>query len=95
MSRKRANQLEQALARAARGETVEGPLDPLLHTARQLSTLADPPPPAPYKLAPGRQRFMAQAAVMRNRKGSRRGIAFVASAARFASGKMHGHHRGG
>lgn len=73
MSSKRANQLEQALERAARGETVEGPLNPLIQTAQRLSALAEPPPPAPHNLAPGRQRFLGQAAALRDRKTSRRG----------------------
>jgi len=87
MSNKRANRFEQALGETARGETVEGPLDQMMHTAQQLSTLADPPPPAPYKLAPGRQRFLSQAAVMRNRKASRKGHVFAfAGPARLVSG---------
>jgi uncharacterized membrane protein YgcG len=68
MSSKRANQLEQTLERAARGETVEGPLEPLIHTAQRLSTLGNPPPPPPYKLAPGRQRLLAHYAATRERK---------------------------
>lgn len=87
MSSKQANQLEQALEQAVRGEMVKGPIEPLVHTAQRLSTLAAPPPPAPYKLAPGRQRFLAQAAAMRHPKTSRKARFWpMTGAARLASG---------
>jgi hypothetical protein len=57
-----------ALQQAARGEKVEGPLAHLVETAQQVSVLSEPPPPPPNQLAPGRQRFLTEAARLRTAK---------------------------
>jgi hypothetical protein len=79
MSRREAERLEVALQAAARGETVEGPLTPLIQMAGQLAVLTEPAPPPPYGLQPGRQRFLAEAARRRDesfyRPGARASVA--------------------
>ena len=44
----------------------------LAHTARRLEALGEPPPPPPHRLAPGRQRLLAEAAQLRSAKIKRR-----------------------
>ena len=72
MGKREAEQFEQALQQAARGQSVEGQTAPLVHTARQVMTLSETPPPAPHGLQPGRQRFLAQAARLRAERLPRR-----------------------
>lgn len=62
---KDAEQLHESLQRAARGERIEGEMAPLVQTAQLASSLAEPPPPPPNQLAPGRQRFLTEAARVR------------------------------
>jgi hypothetical protein len=65
MEKQEAEQFEQALQQADQGEPVMGRLAPLVHTARQMMTLSETPPPPPHGLMPGRQRFLAEAARLR------------------------------
>jgi hypothetical protein len=62
MWRKKADQLEDSLRRAAQGTKIEGPLAPLIQMAQHVSTLGEEePPPPPHKLQPGRSRLLAEA----------------------------------
>ena len=72
MSRREAEQFEEKLQRAARGETVEEEWIPLIETAQQATMLAEPPPPPPHQLLLGRQRFLAEAARLRAGKAKPR-----------------------
>jgi len=65
MDKRDAEQFEKALQVADRGEPAEGRWTPLVHTARQVMTLSETPPPPPHGLMPGRQRFLAEAARLR------------------------------
>ncbi len=77
MSRREAERLEEALQRQTRGEPIEGRMVSLLDTTHRLRQLASSPPPAPRALAPGRQRFLAEAARLRASRAvqhERRGV---------------------
>lgn len=73
MSRQEAEQLEDALRQMALGGSMPGPAASLVQTARELSVLASPPPPAPLGLAPGRSKYLAEAARLRAKKASHPG----------------------
>jgi hypothetical protein len=68
----KAERFEEALQRAAQGETVEGPLAPLVEIARRATVLREPASPPPHRLSLGRQRFLAEAARIRAAKAQRR-----------------------
>jgi hypothetical protein len=72
MSRREAEQFEEMLRRGAEGKTVEPRLASLVETARRASTLAAPPPPPPHRLAPGRQRLLAEAVRLQAKKTKKR-----------------------
>ena len=65
MDKRQSNQCEECSQRASREEAVEDRLDPVVHTAQQVMILSETPPPPPHGLAPGRQRFLAEAARLR------------------------------
>ena len=65
MGRREAEGFEIALQRSAEGHAVEERWLPLIQTAQQAAVLAEPPLPPPQRLAPGRQRFLAEAARLR------------------------------
>jgi hypothetical protein len=65
MNNQKANQFETALQRAEQGQEVDEHLAPLVETAQLLSGLGDPVPAPPHRLAPGRQRLLAEAARLR------------------------------
>jgi hypothetical protein len=65
MTRREAEQFEDAWQRAGRGAAVQGPYASLVETARQVADLASPLPLPSQHLAPGRQRFLAEAARLR------------------------------
>lgn len=82
MSKREAEQFEEALQRADRGELVGGQMAGLVEVARTAAALAGPHPPPPHNLAPGRQRFLAEAARLRAREtgwrfGITRGTAMI------------------
>jgi hypothetical protein len=66
MSRREANRFEEALQMEAQGRAVDERLAPLVMVARKASILSEPPPAPPHRLSPGRQRFLAEAARLRN-----------------------------
>ncbi|MBN1135360.1 MAG: hypothetical protein JXM73_02180 [Anaerolineae bacterium] len=72
MDKREAKQCEQSLQQASRGEAVDSQLDPVVQTARQVMILSETPPPPPHGLAPGRQRFLAEAARLRAGRAPRR-----------------------
>ena len=84
MGKRKSEQFEQALQQAARGQSVEEHLTSLVHTAREVMTLSETPPPAPHGLQPGRQRFLAHAARLRTEGAPRRMV--PAWAPRLATG---------
>jgi hypothetical protein len=65
MSRRKAEQFEEALERTGQDEPMEGQLASLMQVSQRARTLADPPPAPPYRLSPGRQRLLAEAAHLR------------------------------
>jgi len=65
MDKREANQCERCSQQASRGEAAESRPDPVVQTAQQVMILAEVPPPPPHGLAPGRQRFLAEAARLR------------------------------
>jgi hypothetical protein len=74
MSRREADRFEEALQMEARGRAVDERLASLVEVARRASVLAAHPPPPPHRLAPGRQRFLAEAARLRNPSTNRRKV---------------------
>jgi hypothetical protein len=71
MCKREATRFDQALQQVAQGEPIEEKLRPLVDTAQQVSILAGPPPLPPHQLAPGRQRFLTEAAQLRAEKADR------------------------
>ncbi len=69
MDKQETNHCKQCSQQTSRGEAAEGRLDPVAQAAQQMMILAEVPPSPPHGLAPGRQRFLAEAA--RLRAGSR------------------------
>jgi hypothetical protein len=67
MSRRDAERFERALQQPAKAEMTD-----LVETARRLEALAEPPPSPPHRLAPGRQRLLAEAARHRSAQTKRR-----------------------
>ena len=65
MDKREANQCERCSQQTSRGEAAESRPDPVVRTAQQVMILAETPPPSPHGLAPGRQRFLAEAARLR------------------------------
>jgi hypothetical protein len=72
MNRQEAERFEEALQGGTEGEPLEGRLASLVETARQAQGLAGPVPPPPHRLAPGRQRLLAEAARLRAETKERR-----------------------
>ncbi|HNS52291.1 MAG TPA: DUF5667 domain-containing protein [Anaerolineae bacterium] len=70
--RRQADAFEDALQASARGEPVEERLVPLLQATRLVGGLAHVPP-APRRLLPGRQRFLSEAARLRETRAPQRG----------------------
>ena len=83
MDKREAEQFEQALQQASRGEAVEGPMALVVQTAHQVMILSETPPPPPHGLMPGRQRFLAEAARLRAERAPRRPL--LAGAMRLAT----------
>ena len=82
---KDAEQLQASLQRAENGERIEGKLAPLVQTAALVSSLAEPPPPAPNQLLSGRHRFLTEAARLRaGTTAPRRRIAWKPAGLRLA-----------
>jgi hypothetical protein len=71
MVRRKAEQVEEVLQKAARGQPTERHRD-LLETAQQVSTLSGPVPKPPELLAPGRHRLRSEAAQFRATRMNRR-----------------------
>jgi len=71
MSKREAERFEEALQEVSGSEVIDNRLALLLHTARQAAILAEPPPAPPRGLAPGRQRFLAEAARRRAERAER------------------------
>lgn len=67
-SRREAERFEEALRRASHDQEFEEELAPLVETAQRAQALTGPVPPPPHGLAPGRQRFLAEAATFRAQK---------------------------
>jgi hypothetical protein len=65
MNRRKEERFEEALQREAEGGAVQTELAPLMRTAQKVRALAEPVPPPPHQLAPGRQRLLAEAARLR------------------------------
>jgi hypothetical protein len=65
MNKQDAERFEEAMQHGVGGEIAQGKLASLVETARQAHTLAGPVPPPPHRLAPGRQRLLAEAARLR------------------------------
>lgn len=65
MSRQKAEQFEEILEHAAQDESIEGELASLIQVSQRARALAEPPPSPPYRLSPGRQRLLAEAAHLR------------------------------
>ncbi|MGD9047393.1 MAG: DUF5667 domain-containing protein, partial [Anaerolineae bacterium] len=82
---KDAEKLQASLQRAENGERIEGRLAPLVQTAALVSSLAEPPPPAPNQLLSGRHRFLTEAAHLRaSTTAPRRRIAWKPAGMRLA-----------
>jgi hypothetical protein len=69
--KRQADEFENALERSERGEPIPGPQAPLVQTASSLKSLSEAPPP-PHGLVRGRQRFLAEAARLREETTARR-----------------------
>ena len=67
---RKAERFERALQQAERGQEIEPQFQPLVQVAWQAAALAEPSPPPPYGLSPGRQRFLAEAGLMRGTKSA-------------------------
>ena len=65
MDEQKTKQCKRCSQQRSRGEAAEDRLDPVVQTAQQVMILAEVPPPPPHGLAPGRQRFLAEAAQLR------------------------------
>jgi len=65
-----AERFERALQQAERGQEIEPQFQPLVQIAWQAAALAEPSPPPPYGLSPGRQQFLAEAGLMRTARGT-------------------------
>ncbi len=72
MVRKRAERFEEAWQRQAAGETADESVVSLIETARKVEKLGRDGPPPPYRLAPGRQRFLTEAARLRSNASQRK-----------------------
>lgn len=71
MSRQKAEQFEEFLERAAQDKPIEGELASLIQVTHRARALAEPPPSPPYRLSPGRQRLLAEAAHLRTKTNSK------------------------
>jgi hypothetical protein len=69
--KREAEEFERALQCTARGERVEGRPAPLVQAAGRVKSLSETVP-APHGLVPGRQRFLAEAARLREARAARR-----------------------
>lgn len=72
MVRKRAERFEEAWQRQAAGESADESVVSLIETARKVEQLGRDAPPPPYRLAPGRQRFLTEAARLRSNASQRK-----------------------
>ena len=63
--KRKADQFEHALRASSPGQPVEGSLASLVEMAHQVAELSGTPPAPPHRLLPGRQRFLAEAARLR------------------------------
>jgi hypothetical protein len=72
VDRNRAAELDETIERMARGESVRNGMASYVATIRQVQELGSPVPPAPHRLAPGRQRLLAEAARLRTESSGRR-----------------------
>ncbi len=78
MDKQEANQCKQRSHQNSRGGAVEDWLDPVVQTSHQVMILSETPPPPPHGLAPGRQRFLAEAARLRaESRGKPRGYSLA------------------
>ncbi len=68
MKKKQAEQFEEALQRAARGDQNDEELAELLNIAQWASALDEPVPEAPHRLRPGRQKFLTEAVRLRTER---------------------------
>ena len=65
MDKQETNHCKQWPQQASQGQAAEDRPDPVVQTAQQVMILAEVPPPPPHGLAPGRQRFLTEAARFR------------------------------
>jgi hypothetical protein len=83
--KKDAEQLQLSLQRATHGEEIKGKLASLVKTAQLASSLAELPPPPPNQLVAGRQRFLSEAARIRDGEtAAPRGLAWKPATLRLA-----------
>ncbi|MGQ9600475.1 MAG: DUF5667 domain-containing protein, partial [Anaerolineae bacterium] len=65
MNNRKAEEFEEALQQADRGQKVEERFAPLVELVGRMAVLSQPPPPPPNRLGTGRQRFLTEASRLR------------------------------